>query len=100
MTLRELAGLVEVSMSYISDMEHGRRGIPNPELLEKLEACLNIVDGRLKTVAQDQQEVRQNYRRKLETLPSTEAVALMRVISTMTEEDVRKFVADNQAKEK
>lgn len=42
LTLKELAGKSKVSQSYITNVENEKRGIPSPDILEKLAAALNI----------------------------------------------------------
>lgn len=51
LTIRELAERSGVSTAYISQLEHGNRGIPSPEVLNKLSEGLNMSYSELMKVA-------------------------------------------------
>ena len=42
LTVRTLAELAKVSQSYITNIENGKRGIPSPEILQKLSKPLGV----------------------------------------------------------
>lgn len=42
LTTRQVADLSGVSQSFISNLENGNRGIPSPEILQKLAAALEV----------------------------------------------------------
>lgn len=44
MTLRELGAFVNLSVGYISDIEHGRKGIPDLETVRKMQEALGVKD--------------------------------------------------------
>jgi transcriptional regulator with XRE-family HTH domain len=50
-TLREVGDYVGKSVSYLSDVEHGRKGAPDLETVRKIEEFFLITDGRLVKVA-------------------------------------------------
>lgn len=41
-SIRKLSLLSGISLSYISQLENGKRGIPKPNVLKKLSPCLNV----------------------------------------------------------
>ncbi|HEX8397507.1 MAG TPA: XRE family transcriptional regulator [Pyrinomonadaceae bacterium] len=49
--LREIGKVVNKSVAYLSDVEHGRRGAPDLETVAKIEKILRITDGRFVTAA-------------------------------------------------
>ncbi len=50
-TLREISAHTGKSISYLSDVEHGRKTAPELETARKIEEALGISDGRLVTIA-------------------------------------------------
>ena len=42
-TLRAMAGRLEVSPAYLSALEHGRRGTPSPGLVQQICAVLGLI---------------------------------------------------------
>ncbi len=49
-TCEELADAIESTVGHISDLEHDRIGIPRFSIIERLEAVLEITDGRLRAL--------------------------------------------------
>jgi transcriptional regulator with XRE-family HTH domain len=43
MTLRELAGALQVSAAYLSALEHGRRGAPSAGLVHQVNECFGLI---------------------------------------------------------
>jgi transcriptional regulator with XRE-family HTH domain len=56
MSLRKLSRISGLSFSYISHMEHGRRGIPNPSSIKKLSTALKVSYQEMMTIAGHLQE--------------------------------------------
>jgi transcriptional regulator with XRE-family HTH domain len=54
MTLRSTSLEVGKSISYLSDVEHGRKGVPDTETVAKLEAALGVTDQRLSKIADEE----------------------------------------------
>lgn len=50
-TLREIGEHVNLSIGYLSDVEHGRKNPPDLETVRKIENFLGITDGRMEAAA-------------------------------------------------
>lgn len=50
-TLRELGAYVNFSVSYISDIEHGRKSVPDLETVRKMQEFLGVYDNSLVNLA-------------------------------------------------
>lgn len=50
-TLREVGEYINKAVSYLSDVEHARKGAPDLETVRKIEEFLLITDGRLVSAA-------------------------------------------------
>ena len=56
LTLREISESVGLSLSYISDMEQGRRSPPTMEIISKIETLLSLEEGALSDRAKKEME--------------------------------------------
>lgn len=93
-TLRELAEASSRSISYLSDVEQGRKLPPAPEVVAKIEQELGIKDGRLTQLAQQVRNLRPSELVKMLThsIPAkTRFVGDLMRADGLTEEDMEEL---------
>lgn len=101
MTLRKISEQVGKSISYLSDVEHGRRGVPDLKTVALIEAALGVNDGHLlKLASQLQRSVPAQVLEEVQTRPQLSNF-LMRVnTEDLSEEDLNEMLNDFLAKTK
>jgi len=90
-TLKEVGQVAGLSLSYISDMEQGRKKSPAIEIVRKIEAYLGITDGSLVKSANSEVNTRNEMRTIFRKRPELNT-ALLRVAEDCTEEEVNDLI--------
>lgn len=93
-TLREVYEDTKISVSYLSDMEQGRRIPTDLELIQKIEVSLNIGEGELVKAAKREKDmdVPSDAKEIFWQRPVT-MLALLRASQDYTEEQINDFLA-------
>lgn len=97
-TLRKLGDFLNLSIGYLSDLEHERKDPPKLEIVAKIEQFLNITDGSLLLLANESRkknQTRYNMVNKLRTDPKLSTI-LMRAEQLSDEEKDRLIESLNQ----
>lgn len=88
--LKEVGEHVKKSVTYLSDLEHGRKGAPDPATVARIEQFLLIRDGRLaKAASMERWSLPQSIMRKTQRR-HVMAEVLLRA-NQMTDEQIRKM---------
>jgi len=100
-TLRRISEHVAKSISYLSDVEHGRRGVPDLKTVALIEEALGVNDGHLVRLAsQLQRSVPPQVIEEVQTQPRISDF-LMRVSDAeLSEDDLNEMLNDFLAKTK
>jgi transcriptional regulator with XRE-family HTH domain len=89
LTLRRISEIVGLSVSYLSDIEQGRRRAPADDIVGQLETALNITDGSLKRLAERARNVAPRMiAHKIASTPKLSEV-LMRADDDLTEAEFK-----------
>ncbi len=92
-TLREVAINAGLSVSYVSDMEHGRRKPSSVDAVMKIERFLNVTDGSLLRAAQREKDfdvpsdAKEIYWQRPEL-----SLALLRASTDLSEEEINELI--------
>lgn len=92
-TLREVSQAAGLSLSYLSDIERGRKKAPAKEIIEKIEIYLDIADKSLQKAAKNETDYRAEAKNFIKKRPEL-SMALLRATDGLSEEDVN-FLIDN-----
>jgi len=95
-TLRELSEVSGLAVSYISDIEHGRKNPPRVEAVLKLQEFLSIDGNNLVAAAnretQINEEINVNMKNLINKRPALSVLSLLRVTADMDESEFAKLV--------
>ncbi len=92
-TLREVAINAGLSVSYVSDMEHGRRKPSSIDAVMKIEQFLNVTDGSLVKAAQKEKDfdvpsdAKEIYWQRPEL-----SLALLRASTDLSEDEINELI--------
>jgi transcriptional regulator with XRE-family HTH domain len=89
-TLRELGTKVGVSVSYISDIEHGRKNPPNLEVVRKMEDFLGLKKGVLVSMANNIRSATEEFREKMRRRPQLSELLLR--ADQLSDEKLKKII--------
>lgn len=91
-TLRELSSYAGKSISYLSDVEQGRRKPPALEAVNKIEEYLNVDDGILVTLAAKlRKKVPKEWTEKFYMMPKL-SEALLRADNDLTDKECEEWM--------
>ena len=76
LTLRELGSKVGISVSYLSDIEHGRKNPPDLEVVRKMEDFLGARKGALVSMANNIRSATEDFREKMRRRPQLSELLL------------------------
>lgn len=95
-TLREVAAASGLSISLVSDIEHGRRSVSSLEVVGKIEKFLNVTDGSLAKAAQKEKsfDVPPGAKELFWKRGPELSMALLRASTELSEEAIHKLIAD------
>jgi len=92
LTLRRISEIVGLSVSYISDIEQGRRRPPANDIVEQLETTLQVKAGSLKKLADHAKNIAPRVvAQKIATTPKLSEV-LMRADDDLTEDEFKELM--------
>ncbi|MGE4545820.1 MAG: helix-turn-helix domain-containing protein [Pedobacter sp.] len=90
-TLRELSDASGLAISYISDIEHGRKNPPRSEAIRKMQDVLNISGNILIDAANRElkvsKEIDVNMKNLINKRPALSVLSLLRVTADMDEDE-------------
>lgn len=89
--LREVADYSGLTISIVSDLEHGRRRPPSSETIKKIENFLGVVNGRLCKSAAHETEIKTNVREIFSRRPEL-SYALLRAAEGLSDEEVNGLI--------
>jgi transcriptional regulator with XRE-family HTH domain len=90
-TLKEVGMAAGLSLSYVSDIEQGRRKAPAEDVVRKIETFLEITDGSLVKAAQAEANIRSEVRTLLRKRPELN-MSLLRAADDCTEEEINELI--------
>lgn len=90
-TLKEVGKAAGLSLSYVSDIEQGRRKAPAEDVVRKIEEFLEINDGSLIKAAQAEANIRSEVRTLLRKRPELN-MSLLRAADDCTEEEINELI--------
>lgn len=97
-TLREVSAATSLSISNISDMEHGRKKAPTEETIRKIENFLEIATGNLLRAAQNDSDASTEVKELISKRPPVLNLGLLRLTEGMSDEEVAAFILDLEKK--
>lgn len=89
-TLRDLHRKVDLSVGYLSDIEHGRRNPPDINSVIKIEDALGITKGILVTIARNMKKASADFNEKIRIKPKL-AELLLRA-EDLSEEELENII--------
>ncbi len=89
--LREIASETDLTISYISDLEHRRKKTPSFETIKKLEKSLETKENYLWEAAQKEEFAGHEIRKFINQRPELN-LGLLRVAEGMTEEQIQEII--------
>lgn len=90
-TLKEVSQVAGLSLSYISDMEQGRKKAPAVDVVKKIEKFLDVADGSLVKAANADGNLRQEVRTIFQKRPELNT-ALLRVAQDCSEDEINELI--------
>jgi transcriptional regulator with XRE-family HTH domain len=90
-TLKEVSQVAGLSLSYISDMEQGRKKAPAIDVVRKIETYLEITDGSLVRAANAEGNIRNEVRTIFRKRPELNT-ALLRVAEDCSEDEINDLI--------
>ena len=90
-TLREVAEEAGLSLSYISDIEHGRRRPPDLEIVKQIEKFLNVEDALLVKAAKRRSNLPTEARKIFMQRPELN-FALLRASENLSEDAITRLI--------
>lgn len=100
-TLRKISERAGKSISYLSDVEHGRRGVPDLNTVALIEEALGINDGHLvKLASQLQRSVPLEVLQEVQTRPQVSDFLMRISDAELSEDDLTEMLNDFLAKGK
>lgn len=90
-TLREVAKEVELSIGYISDIEHGRRKPPDSATIKRIAKFFDLRDDFLSEAAEKEKGVPTEARRIIMKNPE-KMMALLRASENLSEQEINEWV--------
>lgn len=97
--LKELSTYTGLSLSYLSDLEHGRGGIPDLGIVRRMEDFLGITDESLVSAAKAERKFKRDAKDLFSRRPEMN-LALLRAASDLSEEDVNNWIREMSEKNK
>jgi len=90
-TLKEVSQVAGVSLSYVSDIEQGRRKAPSVEIVRRIETFLGITDNTLVRAAQSEMDLSTEARNIFRRRPELN-MQLLRASDYFSEEELTKMI--------
>jgi transcriptional regulator with XRE-family HTH domain len=90
-TLKEVSQVAGLSLSYISDIEQGRRKAPAEDVVKKIEAFLEIADGALAKAAKAEKNVQAEVKTIFRRRPELN-MQLLRAADDCSEEELTEMI--------
>lgn len=101
--LREVAAASGLTISYISDIEHGRKNPPKTDAIKKIQNFLNIPDNALLIAAEKEASINTEIDQRMRTLmsrqPAFGVLSLLRAAADMPEEEFNLFIQNLEKKQ-
>jgi len=89
--LREVASATGLSMSYISDLEHGRKTSPSVDIIRKLEKFFEVPKNYLWNIAQKEFEANTQLKEIVKKRPVM-SLSFMRIAEDLTDEEFQQII--------
>lgn len=89
-TLREVAEVADMSISHVSDIEHGRRKAPDIERVKQMERFLGTENNRLSEAARKESAVPMEARKIIMKKPNG-MMALLRASEDLSEDKLQEW---------
>jgi transcriptional regulator with XRE-family HTH domain len=90
-TLKEVGKAAGLSLSYVSDIEQGRRKAPGEDVVRKIEAFLDITDGSLLKAAQLESNLQSEVRTLFRKRPELN-MSLLRAADDCSEDEINDLI--------
>jgi len=101
--LREVAAASGLTISYISDIEHGRKNPPKIDAIKKIQKFLNIAGNALLKAAEMESSINSEIDQRIKTLmskqPAFGVLSLLRATSDMPEEEFKMLIQNLEKKQ-
>lgn len=91
--LREVAEVSELTISVISDIEHGRRNPPPQDVVKKIELFLGVTNEKLCKSASQESKIKAGAREIFGKRPALN-YALLRAAEGLSDDAVNKLIRD------